>query len=103
MFAGYSMQYMGLAPPRGGQDELAPAEFIAGWYYGVEGEDKRPYILSCYKASDDLTNALYDAMTAYIAGDQHTGDSKMEDTKKLYLLALTDCTDVNPTLENIND
>ena len=52
------------------RDSTAPAQFTAGWYYGVSTEDKRDQILECFAESDDLTNALYDAMEAYIAGDQ---------------------------------
>ena len=96
---------MGLAPPRHAppspptppkptptptptRNREAPAQFVAGWLYGVDGWDKRDYIIGCYQSNDDLTNALYDAMEAYIAGDQKTGDSKMSDTKKLYEMAL---------------
>jgi len=76
------------------RDATAPAQFVAGWYYGVIGDDKRDYIIDCYQMNDDLTNALYDGMEAYIAGDQETGDSKMKSTKDLYATALATCTEV---------
>ena len=66
------------------RDNTAPAQFSAGWYYGLSTEDKRDQILECFKESDDLTNALYDAMEAHIAGDDKTADEKMEETKVLY-------------------
>ena len=73
------------------RDNTAPAQFTAGWYYGVSTEDKRDEILECFAQSEDLTNALYDAMEAYIAGDKKTGDEKMEETKTLYTTAMAGC------------
>ena len=49
---------------------MAPAQFATGWLYGVTQEDKEYDILSCYTQNEDLTNSLYDAMEAYIAGDK---------------------------------
>ena len=105
MFAGYSMQYYGLAPARKPEpkptpdpkpkptkrDSSAPSQFVSGWLYGTTLMDKRMDIMKCYKVSDDLTNTLYDAMEAYISGDQKTGDAKMKDTKPLYETALKGC------------
>ena len=105
MFAGYSMQYYGLAPARQPEpkptpdpkpkptkrDSSAPSQFVSGWLYGTTLKDKRMDIMKCYKVSDDLTNTLYDAMEAYISGDQKTGDAKMKDTKPLYETALKGC------------
>jgi len=105
MFAGYSMQYYGLAPARQPEpkptpdpkpkptkrDSSAPSQFVSGWLYGTTLMDKRMDIMKCYKVSDDLTNTLYDAMEAYISGDQKTGDAKMKDTKPLYETALKGC------------
>ena len=51
------------------RDPQTPGYFISGWYYGVTNETKMDDILGCYKESEDLTNTLYDAMEAYIAGD----------------------------------
>ena len=73
------------------RDNTAPAQFTAGWFYGVSTEDKRDEILECFAQSEDLTNALYDAMEAYIAGDKKTGDEKMEETKPLYATAMAGC------------
>ena len=28
---------------------LAPAEFYAGWYYGLSGDDKRDKVVECYE------------------------------------------------------
>ena len=51
------------------RDAMAPAQFAAGWFDGISHEDKRDDLYKCYSKNDDLTNALYDAMEAYIAGD----------------------------------
>ena len=121
MFAGYTMQYIGLAPPRDTpspkpeppqpepvpeptkRDSLAPAQFVSGWFYGVTNKDKRDYILSCYTVNDDLTNTLYEAMEAYIDGDQKTGDDKMGKTKDFYSDALKKCDDVSDDMKNIDE
>ena len=52
----------------------APAQFVGGWYLGMTFMDKRLEIMKCFKEDENLTNALYDAMSAYIEGDQKTGD-----------------------------
>ena len=110
--SGYSMMYLGLAPPHpkgptaestSDRDPTAPAQWIAGWYYGVEGEDKRDYILGCYKADDDLTITLYDAMEAYIGGDEATGEQKMKDARPMYQIALQACDEVNGKMKEIGD
>lgn len=113
MFAGYIQQYYGLAPPLSppepsieesatDRDAFAPAQFVAGWYYGVVGEDKRDYIVrDCYQQNDDLTNTLYDGMEAYIAGNQDLGDDKLKATKALYKTALSTCTDVTGKMQDV--
>jgi hypothetical protein len=73
------------------RDNTAPAQFSAGWYYGVSTEDKRDQILECFTESDGLTNTLYDAMEAHIAGDDKTADEKMKETKALYETAMAGC------------
>ena len=73
------------------RDTTAPAQFAAGWYYGVTSIDKRDDILDCFASSDDLTNDLYDAMEAYIAGDSQEGDKKMKDSKLLWDTAMANC------------
>jgi hypothetical protein len=102
------MMYLGLAPPHPktsteDRDEAAPAQFIAGWFYGIEGEDKRDYILGCYKADEDLTNTLYDAMEAYIKGDESTGEDLMKNARPMYKTALQKCDDVNGKMKEIGD
>ena len=72
------------------RDPDAPAQFIAGWHYGIAHEKDRDD-LSCFKADDDLTNTLYDAMEAYIAGNHADGDAKMTATVPLYKEALSGC------------
>ena len=72
------------------RDPDAPAQFIAGWHYGIAHEKERDD-LSCFVADDDLTNTLYDAMEAYIAGNHAEGDAKMTATVPLYKEALSGC------------
>jgi len=74
---------------------MAPAQYIAGRFYGVEGEDKRDYILDCYKTVDDLTDTLYDGMEAYIKGDVATGEAKMKETPSMFDEALEKCVEVH--------
>ena len=70
---------------------LAPAEFTAGWYYGLSGHDKRDKILNCYEPDNKLTNLLYDGMEAYIAGDHKSGGEKIALTRHLFKKALSRC------------
>ena len=70
---------------------MAPAQFAAGWYYGIAKEDKRDELLKCFQSDNDLTNTLFDAMEAYIAGDTMAGDAKIEQTKPLYEKSLAGC------------
>ena len=56
---------------------LAPAEFTAGWYYGLSGHDKKDKIIHCFEPDNNLTNLLYDGMEAYIAGDYKSGSEKI--------------------------
>ena len=97
MFAGQIEKFfLDVKPER---DASAPAQFVAGWYYGLTHEDDRDYILDCYAPSEDLTNALYDGMEAYMKGDTETGDKKMADTKPLFETALATCTKVSAAFE----
>ena len=73
------------------RDPYAPAQFMAGWYYGISEQDKRDQLFDCYKTDIDLTNTLYDAMEAYIHDDKASGDAKMRETKPLYKEALSGC------------
>ena len=59
------------------RDPYAPAQFSAGWLYGLTYEDRRDEIVNCFKSDDNLTDSIYDAMEAYITGDSKTGDQKM--------------------------
>ena len=89
VFVDYAEEHPALEGTK--RDDMAPAQFVAGWYYGVSTEDKRDDILKCFTKSEDLTNVLYDAMEAYIAGDSKTGDKKMKDSKKLWDTAMAGC------------
>ena len=80
------------------RDPDAPAQFIAGWHHGIS-QNKNIDDLSCFKADDDLTNTLYDAMEAYIAGNHADGDAKMTATVPLYKEALSGCGRVEKLIE----
>ena len=74
---------------------MAPALFIAGWYMGITQEDEAEYIQDCYEPDEDLTNALYDGMEAYMKGDSQTGKAKIAAATDMYPAALANCTKVN--------
>ena len=73
------------------RDPYAPAWFTAGWYDGITDENFINVIFNCYQPDNDLTNALFDAMEAQIAGDTASGDALMAKTKPLYKKALSGC------------
>ena len=77
---------------------MAIAEFVAGWY----DTSQRDTLRSCIKKSDDLTNALYDAMDIIIKGEKRLLDSakvkarknaveKMKEFWTLLIPAMADC------------
>ena len=82
---------------------MAPAQFAAGWFDGISHEDKRDDLYKCYSKNDDLTNALYDAMEAYIAGDSKTGDKLMKESKLLWDTALAGCGEIAKRMSYLSD
>ena len=106
MYDGYIAQRMGLVESpylynfgyEGGEDGperdmMGPAQFIAGWLYGVSGQtiDKRDAILSCFEPSTDLMNRVYHAMNQYIKGNKDKGDDAWKEAIELYKPALAGC------------
>ena len=69
MYTGIVSTLMGLTPSKDSDEDLAPAQFVAGWLYGITNDDKRDYIMSCYKSDSNLTSTLKEALDAYIDGD----------------------------------
>ena len=69
--------------------ETEPVYFSAGWYYGLTGIDKRDQAMKC--ANGNIvqfvwnTTVLYEAMNAYISGDQQLGYTKMKEAKELWI------------------
>ena len=57
----------------GVQDD-AGAEFAAGYLWGTKAEDKRPYIVSCFKTDTDLNDMLDSIMEDYSKGDAKSAD-----------------------------
>ena len=76
--------------------------FIDGWAYefsmATHGFNVY-YIRECYEPNEDLTNALYDGMEAYMKGDTQTGDAKMAVAKGLYAATLAPCTEVHRNMD----
>ena len=81
--------YMGIVPQaqqlsRLGQIEYRPGDFIAGWLSAITDTYRWDDISECIADHDDPTFdeqlgiKLNEAMEAYIAGDEATGDAKME-------------------------
>ena len=98
MFSFYSNSQAESAPSTG-RDTSAPAQFFAGWFDIIVQEDERNYILDCYTENTELTDVLYDAMEAYIAGDKSEGDAKMSDTKPLFKTAFADCGELKDQMD----
>jgi hypothetical protein len=75
------------------QNPEAPAQFIAGWLYGVSTQafNMQDAIVACYTRNDDLTAAYYDAQAAFVAGDSQTGYSKLNDAKQYYDAFFANC------------
>ena len=83
------------------QDAMAPAQFIAGWAFGISNQslDLRDAIVQCYTTNDDLTATYYDAQAAFATGDFETGHQKLSDAKQYYDAAFANCsTDVTAPL-----
>jgi len=84
------------------QDPQAPAQFIAGWLYGITLNtiEDRDAIIDCYKSNTDLTSDYYDAMADYKAGKTSDGDAKFDDAEQYYSDAFGSCGDsINNDLE----
>ena len=75
----------------------AAVQFAAGYYWGIEEEDKRDYMVGCFEQNDLLNSFLYSAFEHYDAGDQQMGDAMMSCTRPLYNTAIHKCDDVLPT------
>ena len=52
----------------GSDDKYAPADFYAGWYYGLSGHDKRDKIHECYEPNEKLSEKFNEGIEAAIAG-----------------------------------
>jgi hypothetical protein len=104
MYDGYIAQRMGLVESpynfgfEGGEDGperdmMGPAQFVAGWLYGVSGQtiDKKNAILDCFEPSTDLMNRVYHAMNQYIKGNKSKGDEAWKEAIELFKPALASC------------
>ena len=79
---------------------MAPAEFVAGWYDSSQRDSDT--LASCIKQSDELTNALYDAMEIILKAEKKILDKhkikarknaieKMKEFWTLLSPAMADC------------
>lgn len=106
MYDGQIAMYMDLAPnPYHLEDECvgcveadkmdptAPAQFMAGWLYGVSGQtiEFRDEVMKCYKQDDNITKDFYDGMAAYMKGDSDAGTKAFNDARKRYHTAYAGC------------
>merc|ERR1711957_318067 len=68
------------------------AQFAAGSLHAASAQyiDKRDYIVDCSVNDDDLNTLLDDSFTAYKAGDNDTGNSKMNHTTNDYFKQMKD-------------
>ena len=71
-------------------DDKTPAEFFAGWYYGLSGHDKRDKIIDCYEPDDKITGLLNQSMQDLQKSDPEF-DTKINKVAKLMEKALDDC------------
>ena len=62
------------------RDNLAPAQFVAGWLDSSQRDSDT--LASCIKKSDDLTNALYDAMEIILKGEKKLLDKSKVKARK---------------------
>ena len=58
----------------GSDDKYAPADFYAGWYYGLSGHDKRDKIHDCYEPNDKLSEKFNEGIEAALAGRNEEAD-----------------------------
>jgi len=102
MYNGQIAQYLGLAPggpateeldAQADQDPMVPAQFLAGWIYGISGrtKDYRDAMVKCFKVNDELTNDVYRGMNQYVKGHKEKGDKYWNDARKLFPQAVADC------------
>ena len=72
---------------------MAPAEFIAGWLFGIttQADSERDEIMACYTPNADLTSDYYEGMAAFEANDQKTGTAKFNDAQQYYGDAFAKC------------
>ena len=86
----------------GVQDD-AGAEFAAGYLWGTKAEDKRPYIMSCFKTDTDLNNILDQIMTDYSRGDVESGDKRWSDAEPKFQKAIKPCSEVSGEFKDLSD
>ena len=101
------------------RDDLAPAQFVAGWYLGATDSPTLDdgfvtEVEACLTESDDLTNTLYDAMEYYIRSetwileerkvkDQKRGDDKMKEFIELLKPAMANCGQIADSFTDLGE
>ena len=56
---------------------MAPAQFVAGWLYGVTNDDKRDYIVAFTQSSPYVNKELGQAYYEYASGHYYAGNTHM--------------------------
>ena len=81
------------------------AQFAAGSLYAASAQyiDKRDYIVDCSVNDDDLNTLLDDSFTAYKAGDNDTGNSKMNHTMNGWVRSMAACDSTNDYFKQMKD
>jgi hypothetical protein len=77
----------------------AAAEFTAGYLFGITYEEKKDYILQCFKNNADLNNIIDTAIADEKKGDSEGAKKEWEKTEKLFEAAMADCKDVAEDFE----
>ena len=72
-------------------DKYAPADFYAGWYYGLSGHDKRDKIHDCYEPNEKLSAKFNEGIEAALAGKSEKADEFLDKARKLMTKALDGC------------
>ena len=77
----------------------APAQFAAGFLYGVNNIDQRDYIVGCYEQNTRLEDRLQFIVGLYSFGVWPLGDVIMSRTRDLFGESMANCDETNPQFE----
>lgn len=81
----------------------AGSEFAAGYLWGAKQEDKRPYIVSCFKTDEDLNDLLDQIFADYAKGDVKSGDDGWTKATPKFKRAMDACSEVSGEFKDLSD